>query len=254
MSFNVDSYLFRLALKRAKPSLIYLRELQIAHQKQIPIENFDLFIGIHRQWEVEHLFTKIISGRRGGLGMELNAIFGALLMRLGFRAIYVSLHNLLASGRRIEHLGIIVNLEGNLWLVDVGRSTHLLNPLKIIENEVMLNYTHYVRFVSEEEDWQFQTSQDAVHFETQYDFQVKEQKLIEFLQVHNQLQSIYESPYASERSISKVHQTGRLTLTSSKLELRQGRTIVESEEIQNEQAFDQFLRERFGIEWRMLVQ
>jgi len=246
MSFNLDSYLFRLSLKRAKPSLLYLKELQTAHQRRIPLENFDIFLGVQRPWKVENLFHKIIVGKRGGLGIELNAIFGALLMHLGFRAMYVGLNEAKKTpAERLEHLAVIVNLEGDLWLVDVGRASQLINPIPLAQNRVMLNYTHYVKLTTEDDTWYYQTSQDAVHFEDQFTFLIKERKLIEFLRLHDELQSIYESPQARERSISKVQETGRLTLTPSKLEWLQGSSVVRSETIRNEEDFDLELKEHF---------
>ncbi len=252
---DIALYLRRLDSSWKRPSVAYLKELQRAHQRAIPIENFDIFLGNRRSWDVEGLSSKVIGGSRGGLGIELNAIFGDLLTQLGFRCMYVGAYHSTKAGAQPKHMVIVVNLENGLWLVDVGSRQELLDPVAISEAQFTLNFSRYVRTKPEQQGWwRFQISKDAVNFTDIYYFKVKESKLIEFLHLHDELQNIYESPMAQEKIISRISDTGRITLTPRHLKRLQGGEVHIEETIHNEQAFDEALRHKFGMSWLELIQ
>ncbi|MEM9324505.1 MAG: arylamine N-acetyltransferase [Bacteroidota bacterium] len=255
MAISPDSYLFHLGLRRFKPDLTYLKELQRAHQERIPLENFDVFLGRKRPWDLSKLYHKIIREKRGGLGLELNAIFGELLSQLGFRTKYVALHANKDRPQAITHMALLVHIAGDTWLVDVGREEQILAPDRLTKDQVALNYSRYVKFyVSEAGVWAYQRSEDAVHFSPAFFFRPRESKLIEFVHLHDVMQDRTHESAIAEKRISRIKEGGRLILTEANLQWQQGRTLLRSEPIQNEAHFDIVLMEEFGISWRKLIQ
>lgn len=105
------------------PSADLLRLLVRSHLLAVPFENLDIAVfGRPIRYELPALVEKIVDRRRGGWCYELNLLFLQLLRGLGFEAE-------LASGRvirdgvrgpELEHATILVHLEGERWLADVG--------------------------------------------------------------------------------------------------------------------------------------
>jgi arylamine N-acetyltransferase len=109
----------------AEDTLSYLALLQKLHLARIPFENLTLHYSAHHSVNVhpEALFTKIIGDNngRGGYCMENNALFGTLLLSLGF--------DIYSAGARVNNGGVftgwthminIVTIDETKYHVDVG--------------------------------------------------------------------------------------------------------------------------------------
>lgn len=64
----------------------YLQRLIAHHCTHVPFENTSLHYSSTRTLplSIDHLFTKIVTNRRGGYCLELNTFFAVLLRTLGF--------------------------------------------------------------------------------------------------------------------------------------------------------------------------
>ncbi|KAH7946705.1 arylamine N-acetyltransferase [Rhipicephalus sanguineus] len=71
------------ALREA--NLATLNILIKAHLEQIPFQGIDTFIGHQPPLDDDSVFRKVIEQRRGGYCVELNNLFGRLLLTLGFK-------------------------------------------------------------------------------------------------------------------------------------------------------------------------
>ncbi|KAG2181493.1 hypothetical protein INT44_008306 [Umbelopsis vinacea] len=127
---QVAEYLKRLQIRsKPGPTLDGLKLLCIQHLKCIPFEDFSLHFTEQRppvpSLLQESVFNKIVQRKRGGYCFELNGLFAALLESLGFSIangsarVYFEVNG--TSGYTDEqHHIIIVNLDGQSWLADVG--------------------------------------------------------------------------------------------------------------------------------------
>jgi len=122
-NFNLDSYFERIKFKHtAKADLRTLRELHKQHVFTIPFENLDVLYGDPISLDPSKLFQKLISEKRGGYCFELNGLFQLLLENLGFD-VYSASGRVLFDSDGIpprSHRLLIVNIEKEQWLVDVG--------------------------------------------------------------------------------------------------------------------------------------
>ncbi|KAL1414084.1 hypothetical protein MTO96_007722 [Rhipicephalus appendiculatus] len=71
------------ALREA--NLATLNILIKAHLEEIPFQGIDTFIGHQPPLDDDSVFRKVITERRGGYCVELNNLFGRLLLTLGFK-------------------------------------------------------------------------------------------------------------------------------------------------------------------------
>ena len=131
----VDRYLDRIAYRGGRaPTYAHLAALQRAHLLAVPFENLDVFartgVRVGLDWSV----PKVVDRRRGGWCFELNGAFAALLDALGYPVTHHSAQvddGAGALGPALDHLALLVHVEGRRLLVDVGFGDSALTPLDV---------------------------------------------------------------------------------------------------------------------------
>jgi len=121
---KIQQYLDRIGFGgEAKPDLKTLEKLLCCHLEQVPFENLDCYQNPHNlSLQLENLFDKIVTRRRGGICFELNGLFLWLLQCLGYDA-YPILVRIQMGSKKLEpisHEAIIVTLDDRKYYCDVG--------------------------------------------------------------------------------------------------------------------------------------
>ncbi len=133
MTIDLKAYLERLEYRgELAPTLETLKRLHFAHATHIPFENLEILLGRPIKLDRESLWTKMVTGRRGGYCFEQNALFATVLEELGFRVTRLAARVRLGVKeiRPRSHMLLAVEIEGNRWLADVGFGGEgLLHPL-----------------------------------------------------------------------------------------------------------------------------
>ena len=135
---DVDRYLARIEYDGDRaPTGATLAALQRAHLHAVPFENLDVFARTGVRVDLDWSLPKIVERRRGGWCFEANGAFSALLDALGFD---VTLHSAQVDdkgvlGPPLDHLVLVVLLDGRRLLVDVGFGDAALAPLHIDDAE-----------------------------------------------------------------------------------------------------------------------
>lgn len=132
---DIAAYLDRIQVTET-PS-IDLHFLQVLHRQHVfhvPFENLDVHLGRTISLAPADLFDKIVRRRRGGYCFELNGLFQLLLEALGFR-VYSTAARVLFGTETIPPRGhrlLIVTLDGEDWIVDVGFGAFgLIEPIPL---------------------------------------------------------------------------------------------------------------------------
>ena len=132
---DVDAYLARLDLPvPAAADLAALRLLQERHLLHVPFENLSVHLGEPIELTEEALFDKIVTRRRGGFCYELNGLFAALLRELGFAATLHAAQVFNDAGvpsPPLDHAAVLVRIDDEQWLVDVGFGKFSRVPLAL---------------------------------------------------------------------------------------------------------------------------
>jgi len=138
--FSADNYLKRIGLspQTGPPTLDLLAALQAAHMTHVPFENLDVYHRRGVRTDTAWSYAKIVERGRGGWCFELNGCFGELLRTIGFAVEYVSCPVWEPPGEfgpELDHLGLLVDLDGQRWYVDVGFGDNCMVPLPLIDGE-----------------------------------------------------------------------------------------------------------------------
>lgn len=120
----------------ARADLKTLRGLYRAWRTHVPYENFDLQLGRDTPLDSEFLVDKFGVRRRGGTCFQMNGTLALLLRGVGFDV------DIVESGVQREkrgedvwgnHIALLVHVDGQRWLADVGIGDSFLEPLPLTE-------------------------------------------------------------------------------------------------------------------------
>jgi N-hydroxyarylamine O-acetyltransferase len=140
---NIEQYLERINYSGpVNTSAEVLSALQHTHLLHVPFENLD----IHNNTRIglDNLFDKIVTRKRGGFCYELNGLFYELLKEIGFAVKMVSAS--VYDGKEdyspeFDHMALIVAIDNDNYLVDVGFGDFVLHPVKIELNKDAIDPT-----------------------------------------------------------------------------------------------------------------
>ncbi|MGH1335259.1 MAG: arylamine N-acetyltransferase family protein [Aureispira sp.] len=246
----VDKYLERIKLiKPSNADKDYLFQLQKFHLLNIPFENLDIHYGQTISLDLNDIYKKIIEDKRGGFCYELNGLFNQLLNKLGFNSYLISAEVHIKNGDYspiYDHLAIIVKIENEEFLVDVGFGKFTLEPLLIQLNQDIIDTYGRFRFERHHSDYLRVSEVKNEVLIPQYIFTKEERKLSEFKNRCHFHQTSKDSHFAQQKVISMAKSNGRITLNNTQLKitkLGKEKTIKFKEE-----KFEAHLLEHFNID------
>ena len=126
------AYLERIGLDGAVPATRErLQQLMTAHIGTIPFENLDVFLGRGSADGIEAIHAKLVGRRRGGWCYEQNGLLGWALGEMGFAVTPVAARVNKSEGDPGGHLALLVTVQGQDLLVDVGFGGSQAAPLPL---------------------------------------------------------------------------------------------------------------------------
>ncbi|MEP0985844.1 arylamine N-acetyltransferase [Ekhidna sp.] len=254
---DVRAYLERIHLDQEGPSFKYLKKLQKAHLQKIPFENLDIHYNTKIILDYQKVFYKVVIKKRGGFCYELNGLFYHLLYHLGFECFLISCKVWNKEkgefGKPFDHMAIVVVIDEEKWLVDVGFGEGLISPLKIVVGISQMDYTKYWKIETDpDENLILKESTDSVHYWSKLLFTLEERQLIQFIEMCDFHQSSPDSPFTQKKLITKLTDSGRVTLTDRVLKINE-MGITEETPILHEDDFLSKLEHHFDISYQQLT-
>jgi N-hydroxyarylamine O-acetyltransferase len=239
---RIEAYLARVGLsERPAPGLAGLRELHLNHLRAVPFENLSIHLGEPVSLESDDLFAKIVDRRRGGFCYELNGLFAALLVGLGYNVTLCSagVYGPNGVGPPFDHLALAV--DG--WLCDVGFGRHSAYPLRLATTEDQADPCGTFRLQTVGEGDIEVTRDDAL----QYRLEPRPRTLSDFVPTCWWQQTWPSSHFRAGPVCSRLTDTfGLLTLAGRTLTLTEGTTRTRRELASDDEVIDAY-RTNFGI-------
>jgi N-hydroxyarylamine O-acetyltransferase len=116
------------------PDLATLKAVMRAHIAAVPFENLDVQLGNPVTTALPAIYAKLVERRRGGWCYENNGLFGWALGEMGFgvRRISAGVMRVARGDAALgNHLALIVTIDGEEWLTDVGFGGTLAAPIPL---------------------------------------------------------------------------------------------------------------------------
>jgi N-hydroxyarylamine O-acetyltransferase len=132
---NLNAYLERIQYSgRCRVDYETLASVHHQHLLHIPYENIDVQLGYPLDFDLDRIFNKLVTARRGGWCYEMNGLLGWALDALGFDVTRMCA----GVGREKDgneeignHLILGIDLAGKKYLADVGLGDGARHPIPI---------------------------------------------------------------------------------------------------------------------------
>lgn len=248
---DVNKYLKRIDVhSEVKPDLETFRFLHRQHLYAVPFENLDIHSGRKIILQKDMLLHKIIDEGRGGFCYELNGTFYELLTAVGFKVKRVSA-GVCDDGKNyspdFDHMALIVSINNEDYLADVGFGDSFVEPLKFKLDENQKDIRDYFKISKSKEDEYYflYRSPDGENFIPQYRFTTVPRELNEFDEMCRYHQISPESHFTQKVICSKADEAGRISLSNLKF-IKTVNGVKEQKEI-TENEFNSLLKSHFNI-------
>lgn len=248
---NIDAYLERIGVNGSdrSPSSQFLGELQYGHLLAVPFENLDIHWKRPITLNLDQFYSKIVNLRRGGFCYELNGLFNELLKSLGYATRLISARVCRpdgTAGPEYDHAAILVSLDHDEYLVDVGFGDFVAHPLRLAVGEEQKDQTGSYRIEKMNEgSFVVKKFQDG-EWRGSYVFTDKVRALSEFAEMCDFQQFSPESHFTKGKICSIMSENGRKTLTDKKFIVTANGTKDESD-VDSDENFDALLMNEFAI-------
>ena len=225
-----------------------LRALQVAHLYTVPFENLSIDMDEPIVLDIQALFEKVVTRRRGGFCYELNGLFAALLRALGFQVDMFSARVRGSNreyGPAFDHLTLLVSLSER-WLVDVGFGDSFLEPLRLDAREIQPQGESYYRILDDKTNLVLESKDREGAWAPQYRFDTTPCHLTDFGEMCRYHQSSPESHFTKNPVCTMATPGGRVTISGARLITTVGGARIERE-LPDKLDYSNTLREQFNI-------
>ncbi len=246
---QLDAYLHRLAFQgELKSDLATLTALHQAHLQRIAFENLDIRLGKKLDLSEEALVNKQLQQGRGGICYELNQAFALLLETLGFAVSRLSarVHNGQDYGQEFDHMLLLVQLDGQDYLADVGFGDSFRTPMQLGSGTFVELGVHYCLVEDGEAHFVLIQGKDGCSGQPQYRFRLKAYSIGDFLGMFKYHQTSPLSHFTQKTICSIATLSGRITLSGDNRIMTdaEGRHVYP---IRSEKEYRALLFEHFGM-------
>jgi len=191
---QLEGYLKRIGYSGdLKPDLATLNAVHRGHLLSISYENLDIHRDCPLTVDLQQIYDKIVSRRRGGWCFEMNGLLAWALREIGFDVTllssFVGRSEALEAGPG-DHLILLVKLEKD-YLADVGFGNGFLEPLPLEEGIIQRNFFTY-GLRQRDGRWWFQ---NQAYGGPGFDFDLQPYQLEEFAEQSTRLQTSPESGF-----------------------------------------------------------
>ena len=228
-NFSLPDYLERIRFKGTPTPDIGTVASLMRHQLfTVPFENLDVQAGKIVSLVPEEIVQKIVYRKRGGYCYEVNGLFAMALQALGIPYRFAAARPMIYPARRPRtHMVLIVMLEGERWLCDLGFGNYGIRaPMRLSMTDVEVRQDDDIYMLSPIDDG-FYLLQAKIEgqWANQYAFDLSYQEWIDFVPA-NHLNSTHPDSIFVQKIIAMLMtETGRKILAGDSFKIvEHGRT------------------------------
>lgn len=247
---NTSAYLKRINFEGVpNVDLGTFKKLHEHHLSHVPFENLDIQYKKEIVLEQKHIFNKVVENRRGGFCYEVNYLFQQLLLQLGYdvKKISAQIVDETETGPEFDHLALIVKLNGNNWLADVGFGDLFVKPLNIDTADTQYDGRHYFKIENvDKKNFLLSMSTNGTGFEKKYIFQTDAKEIEQFEAECQFKQQDPSSYFVKNKIVTRPIGQGRKTIFNEKYTFKTGSAKTEFM-IENKEDEIRILKKEFNI-------
>lgn len=235
------------------PTLETLTAMHRAHLQTVPFENLNIHIPRKIILTEGALFQKIVNENRGGFCFEQNGLFSAVLRELGFDVLRLEANVYHTDtddyGIPMNHMTLMVIIDGVRYLTDVGFGAAFSEPLEIDNPEIQVQDVGQFKIVIDGNTATYYNHlNNSDKMSIGYRFFFTPHELSDYDEACHYMQTSPKTHFTQKRVCSRMTPEGRISLTDTTLintTFAGKRTEIL---VNTEEEYHTILREKFGID------
>ncbi|WP_025111164.1 arylamine N-acetyltransferase [Pseudomonas sp. H1h] len=249
---NPALYLQRLGFDAPPaPTLETLRQLQLRHTGVFSFENLSTITGAPVLIDLPSVEQKVLHHGRGGYCYELNNLFLALLLELGFDARGISGRVVLAQPEgtwtaRTHRLSLVI-IDGERYITDVGFGGMVPTAPLRLDTEAEQPTPHESYRIEKQSDGYMLRANVAGEWRSMYLFDLQRQEDIDYTLGNWYVSTHPESPFAKRLMIARTGDGWRRTLNNGSFAIHRMGADSERREVADVDELIAVLEQEFDL-------
>ncbi|MBN6772505.1 arylamine N-acetyltransferase [Pseudomonas granadensis] len=250
---HLKLYLQRLGFDSAPPATLEtLRQLQWRHTGVFPFENLATIAGAPVLIDLPSIEQKILLGGRGGYCYELNHLFFALLLELGFDARAISgrvvMNQPEGSWTARTHRLSLVTIEGQRYITDVGFGGMVPTAPLLLDTEAEQATLHESYRLEQQADGYMLRANVAGEWRPMYLFDLQRQEDIDYAVGNWYVSTHPDSPFTQRLMLARTGDGWRKTLNNGSFAIHRMGAESERREVTEVDELIDVLQREFGLD------
>ena len=250
---NLKQYLQRLGFEAPPPpTLETLRKLQWRHTGAFTFENLATVTGAPVLIDLASIEQKILHGGRGGYCYELNHLFFALLLELGFDVRAISGRVVMTQPEGTwtarTHRLSLVTLDGVRYVTDVGFGGMVPTAPLMLDTEAEQATPHEPYRIEKQPDGYMLRANVGGEWRPMYLFDLQRQEDIDFTIGNWYVSTHPQSPFANRLMVARTGDGWRRTLNNGSFAIHRIGAESERRDVADVEDLLDLLEVEFGIQ------
>lgn len=248
--FDLDGYLSRIGWNGPRvPTRTTLESVLRAQMTAVPFENLDVLLGRGIRIDLEGVYGKLVTARRGGYCFEHGTLLLAALQQLGFQPVAHAARVIQLRPRSeapLTHMFLTVQMDGQTLVLDPGFGGHAPRVPVPLTGEEVRDRDDVHRMVRQGNDWALEARIDGVPA-LLWSSSVEPAEPVDFVMANHFVSTFPESPFVTRLMLRALTGTARVSMMNQDVTVRdasgqQKRVITDRAELRR------LLIEHFGFD------
>lgn len=250
---HLKLYLQRLGFDSAPPATLEtLRQLQLRHTGVFPFENLATITGAPVLIDLLSIEEKVLLDGRGGYCYELNHLFFALLLELGFDARAISgrvvMNQPEGSWTARTHRLSLVTIDGERYITDVGFGGMVPTAPLLLDSEAEQATPHEPYRIERQVDGYMLRANVAGEWRPMYLFDLQRQEDIDYTVGNWYVSTHPQSPFTQRLMVARTGDGWRRTLNNGSFAIHRMNAQSERRELTEVDELIDVLQREFGLD------
>jgi N-hydroxyarylamine O-acetyltransferase len=222
-TFTLDGYLDRIGWDGPRePTRATLESVLRAHMTRVPFENLDVLLGRGIRIDLDSVYGKLVTARRGGYCFEHGTLLLAGLQQLGFQPVAHAARVIQMRPRSeapLTHMFVTVQMDGGTLVLDPGFGGHAPRVPVPLTGEDVRDGDDVHRMVRREGEWALETKIDGVPTAL-WSSTVEPAEPVDFVMANHFVSTFPESPFVTRLMLRALTPTVRVSMMNQDVTVR----------------------------------
>jgi N-hydroxyarylamine O-acetyltransferase len=222
-TFNLEGYLARIGWDGPRePTRATLESVLRAHMMMVPFENLDVLLGRGIRIDLESVYGKLVTARRGGYCFEHGTLLLAALQHLGFQPVAHAARVIQLRPRSeapLTHMFLTVQMEGKTLVLDPGFGGHAPRVPVPLTGEDVRDGDDAHRMVRQGREWALEATIDGVPTAL-WSSPVEPAEPVDFVMANHFVSTFPESPFVTRLMLRALTPTLRVSIMNQDVTVR----------------------------------